>query len=440
MSFMLLGILNSQAAGGVAYWITSLGDTQGDVLYALATDNETNVYSIGESKSAGAGSDDYIIVKYDAAGAVLWSRSLGGLAADTGNAITIDSSNNVIVNGDSRSPSLSNKKLLIAKYNSSGTIQWQRDLGGASDENMGLGVSSDSAGNIYVAGSSRTTSSGSADFLLAKYNSGGTLQWQRVLGGASDDTAYAVTVDSSDNIYLGGYTESSGAGGRDILLAKYNSGGTIQWQRVLGGSTTDLASGLVTDSSDNIYLAGLHIDGTDRIAVAKYNSGGTLQWQRTLDGAGAEQGRAIAIDTDNNIYLTGNTSSDGAGSNDFIIAKYNSGGTIQWQRTLGTTGSEVGRGIAIGSDGSLFVGGYVSTIGTGGAEFLVAKLPNDGSLTGTYVLGGVNIVYEAATLTDAAGALTGATPSLTDQAGGLTGATPTNTDASVSFTQYITEL
>ena len=76
------------------------------------------------------------------------------------------------------------------------------------------------------------------------------------LGGSGIDYFISVILDSSDNIIVAGYTDSQGAGGYDALLAKYDSSGTLLWQKILGGSGTDIFVSVILDSSDNIIAAG----------------------------------------------------------------------------------------------------------------------------------------------------------------------------------------
>jgi len=177
-------------------------------------------------------------------------------------------------------------------------------------------------------------------------------------------------------------------------------------------------------------------DGITKVLLAKYNSSGTIQWQRVLGGTGQNEGRGIAVDSLDNVYVTATTDEAGAGSDDFGIVKYNSSGTIQWQRVLGGTGAEAGWAVAIDSSDNLYVVGQTSSTGAGGVDSLLAKLPSDGSLTGTYVLDGVNIVYAASSLTAATSTFTSSTSSLTAATSTLTSATSTLTDAGASLTNH----
>ena len=163
-------------------------------------------------------------------------------------------------------------------------------------------------------------------------------------------------------------------------------------------------------------------------------------WLSTLGGASTELGHSVAIDSSDNVYVLGYTASAGAGSNDFLLAKYNSSGTIQWQRVLGGASGDRGYSVAIDSSDNVYVLGYTASTGAGSNDFLLAKLPNDGSLTGTYELDGVNIVYAVSTLTAATSTLTASTSSLTAATSSLTAATSTLTASTSTLTEHFVEL
>ena len=136
----------------------------------------------------------------------------------------------------------------MVKYNSSGTKQWTKQLGSSSND-YANDVVTDSTGNAYVTGTTYggldgNTSAGNADLFVVKYNSSGTNQWTKQLGTSSTDTANGVTTDSSGNIYVaggtyGGLDGNTSAGVNDLFIVKYNSSGTKQWTNQLGSSSRD---------------------------------------------------------------------------------------------------------------------------------------------------------------------------------------------------------
>ena len=286
-----------------------------------------------------------------------WIASIGGANDDEARAATFDSNGNVYMVGDIEEVGGSNNRddAQIVKYDKDGAIQWQRRIKtGAFDNDTYTGVAVDSSDNIYAAGRADDT----AEALLAKYNSSGTLQWQRKLtDGANYSTFYAISIDSSDNIYVAGDGPVD-TGTRDALLAKYNTSGTLQWQRGLGKSSKYSSfTGIDFDSSGNIYVSGA--DG-DNAIIAKYNSSGTLQWHKSIaDNAYTiSSSRDIALDSSGNIYGVGFTNIPNVGNTMFCF-KLNSSGAMQWSRLVNhdANKTEEAFGILVNGDDDIFVVG-----------------------------------------------------------------------------------
>jgi hypothetical protein len=149
-----------------------------------------------------------------------------------------------------------------------------------------IGVATDSSGNVYVAGFIDSL----PDLFVVKYNSSGAEQWTQQLVSSGDDRARGVATDSSGNVYVAGYTKggldgNSNSGGSDVFVVKYNSSGTKQWTQQLGTTEWDIAYGVATDSSANVYVTGYTDGGLDGnsnaggidLFLVKYNSSGTKQ-------------------------------------------------------------------------------------------------------------------------------------------------------------------
>jgi len=128
----------------------------------------------------------------------------------------------------------------------------------------------------------------------------------------------------------------------DVFVAKFDSSGTKQWSRFFGTATNDVASGLAVDGSGNVYITGNSdgaLDGETNagghdLYLVKYNTSGTRQWTRLLGTTSGEYGRSVAVDGSGNAYLTGHTSGnlDGAtnnGGNDAYLVKYDTSGALQ---------------------------------------------------------------------------------------------------------------
>ena len=127
-----------------------------------------------------------------------------------------------------------------------------------------------------------------------------------------------------------------------FFLLKYNSSGTKQWTKQLGSSSVDEGYGVTTDSLDNIYVTGItygDLDGNTSsgngdIFLLKYNSSGTRQWTKQLGTSSFDEGQGVTTDSSDNIYVTGITygNLDGntkSGNGDIFLVKYDSSGIKQ---------------------------------------------------------------------------------------------------------------
>jgi uncharacterized delta-60 repeat protein len=393
--------LMMQSASGNAgdigsYWIHLYGGAALDAGYNVTTDSGLNIIAVGVTQSTGQGSNDILVTKHSPDGELLWSKILGGANAEVGWNVAVDSSDNIYIVGYTSSSGSGNYDALIVKYNSDGVLQWQRTLGSTSSD-YGRGVAVDSSDNVYMFGDYYSTAQASKYLFLAKYNSSGTLQWQNRLGSNVDDTGYKCVIDSTGNIYACGYSNvSGGAGNADILLIKYDSSGTELWKRLYGGVSIDYGYGLAVDSSDKIIITGRTYTTATNTFVLKVNSSdGTIVFDRLIGGSAGSYGMNVATDSSDNIYTISYTSSYGEGSNEALIVKYNSSGTVQWSNTIGGIDNDIGYGIAVDANDNLAIGMYGTSDGAGGYDRVVARLPNDGTGTGTYG----SLVYQNITLT-----------------------------------------
>ena len=426
-------------------WIASLGGPGIEYGHGVTHDSSGNVYLAAYTASSGQGSNDILLVKYNSSGTIQWQRTLGAGSNDKGVGVALDSSGNVYVAGLFYSFSSGYYEALIAKYNNSGDIQWQRSLGASSGHSFFNGVGIDSSDNVYVSGRTGAVGvvQGAYDFLIAKYNSSGDIQWQRVLGSSANDIDQenTIAVDGSGNVYIGGYTGANNTGQSQMLLAKYDSDGNLDWQVYQGADRFKGIEGIALDSSGDVYVVGESQENPNwsyySLFVVKYNSSGSFQWQRRLhdDSANTTQGRGITVDSSDNVYVTG-YSNTGAGA---IIAKYNSSGTIQWQRYLTRTSSGIAEGydLSVDNSGNLYAAGYSNIVSEGSWDAFVAKLPTDGSGMGTYG----SYLYTEGTLTETATSYNGEGPaSLTSATSSLTPATSTVTPATSNLTPNITSM
>ncbi|MBZ5546324.1 MAG: SBBP repeat-containing protein, partial [Acidobacteriia bacterium] len=288
----------------VLSYSTYLGGTGGDVAYGIAVDSSGNAYVTGTTGSPNfptrlaeqdtySGGGDAFVAKFNAAGSgLVYSTYLGGFYSDTSVAIALDPAGDAYVTGRTYSADFptttdalqssygGNGDAFVAKLSPTGSeLAYSTYLGG-SEADFGQAIAVDSAGDAYVTGPTQSTdfptasplqigNDGGSDVFLAKVNPSGTgLVYSTYLGGSSADSAQAIALDSSGNVYLAGYTfsvdfptqsavQSSNAGAGDAFVAELNSAASaLIFSTYLGGRGLDRAFGLALDTSGNIYITG----------------------------------------------------------------------------------------------------------------------------------------------------------------------------------------
>ena len=221
----------------------------------------------GGTLEAGYGA---FLLKYDASGAFQWTQQipfLNTLNYDDSIGVAVDSQDRVYLTGTTRGvlgqTNYGGADTWLAQYNGSGEQGWLRQFGSPVDD-FATGITIDQQNNIYISG---TTSGqlgnsyfGGKDVFVAKYNSSG----QKIgnflqFGTVADDESAGVAVDSAGNIYLSGTTSgqlpnNSTFGGKDVFLAKFNSNNQKQWEKQLGTFADDVAGGVAVDGTGNVLV------------------------------------------------------------------------------------------------------------------------------------------------------------------------------------------
>ena len=371
-------------SAGLEQWVARYNDPKNsvDIANALAVDATGNVYVTGYSEGSGT-STDYATIKYNSAGAQQWvARYNGpGNSFDEANALAVDATGNVYVTGSSEGSGTAFDYATI-KYNSAGVQQWvarYSSPGNSFDTASALAV--DATGNVYVTGSSEDSGT-SSDYSTIKYNSAGVEQWvARYNGpGNSADGATAIAVDGSGNVYVTGFSEGSGTD-NDYATIKYDSAGVQQWvARYNGpGDSVDRANDLAVDATGNVYVTGRSKgSGTDDdYATIKYNSAGVQQWVARYNGPGnsTDLATALAIDASGNVYATGQSIASGR-NNDYATIKYNAAGVQQWVARYNGPGNsfDIANAIAADDSGNVYVTGR--SVGSG-TDYAYATIKYD---------------------------------------------------------------
>jgi hypothetical protein len=292
------------ANGSVVWAKTADGGEYNDETNSVSVDATGNIYVTGDFTSPfivfgsdtlvnaenTLGSQDIFLTKYDSNGNILWTKNSGGTDNDAGYSIAVDSSDDIYLSGSFKSNTISfdtitltnavQEDIFIVKYKSDGNVLWASSAGNSAID-VSTGIATDVSGNAYLAGyfqsstiifdsitlTNVVSSNSTNDVFLVKYDPTGNVLWAKSAGGAGNDMANSISVDTSGNSYITGIhfndimdfdsiTSLPYVGRFDIFLAKYDTYGNVLWVKNVGAINDETGYSIGVGVTGDTYLAG----------------------------------------------------------------------------------------------------------------------------------------------------------------------------------------
>ena len=194
------------------------------------------------------------LIKTDHLGDTLWTKAYGGIRQDFGTSVRQTQDGGYIIAGCTNSFGQGTYKFYLIKTNASGDTLWSRTFGGGRNY-YAYSVQQTSDGGYIIAGFADDVG-GKHDVFLIKTSSTGITLWQKAFGGLGYDEGYSVCQTSDGGYIIAGYTDSFGAGWWDVYLIKTNALGDTLWSRTYGGWDLDLGNSVQQTSDGGYIIAG----------------------------------------------------------------------------------------------------------------------------------------------------------------------------------------
>jgi hypothetical protein len=368
------GFIAKFDADGNRLWSTYYGGELIDYIFGAAS-NKDFLYLTGTTSSLSGiitpsspeavhngGFSDFFVSKFSTDGVLIWGRYFGSEGYDYGGYCALASNNSVVLSGYSDGANFlginghqnnngGGNDAVLAKFDSLGNLSWSTFYGGSGAES-GEGVAVDRNDNIFLAGTTTSSTSisttgshqevygGSTDAYLAKFNASGVRQWATYYGGAlmelngllntlacntNNDVIMAGSTYSTDGIASANAHNTSYNGDIDAYLVKFNADGIRQWGTYFGGSSLDIDGSMAIDHTNTIYWTGYteslsnivtpnamqtNHNGIIDVFLTKFTDDGFLNYSTYFGGSNVDQGLAVGLDMSGDIYLCGGTESN----------------------------------------------------------------------------------------------------------------------------------
>jgi hypothetical protein len=309
-------------ASGDTIWAKTYGGANADVGWSVQQTSDGGYIIVGQTASFGAGYSDVYLIKTNASGDTTWTRTYGGIYNDLGYSVQQTSSDGgYIVSGSTGSYGVGDGDVYLVKTNAAGDTLWTRTCGGTGDD-YGYSVQQTSDGG-YIVGGSTYIAGRNHDVYLIKTNASGDTLWTRTYGGTGEDIGYSVQQTTEGGYIVAGYSTSFKGGYAGVYVLKTNASGDTVWTRTYGGSYNDYGYSARQTSDGGYIITGTTYSfgaGDYDAYLIKTNAAGDTQWTRTYGGTGEDVGYSVRQTTDGGYIVAGYTSPyGGGGANDFDV-------------------------------------------------------------------------------------------------------------------------
>ncbi|HSV50317.1 MAG TPA: collagen-like protein [Candidatus Acidoferrales bacterium] len=222
--------------------------------YTLVQTSDGGLAVAGFTNAASSSSDVYLVKTY-ANGTQQWNQTYGTSNYETCYSMVATTDGGFALTGGIGNSTSGQEDVLLLKVNASGTLMWSKSYDTESDD-YGYSVAATADGGFAVAGTIYNIATYSSDAFLLKTTADGTLQWTKTYGGSNYEYGYSVIATGDGGYAIGGYVEALSTSGYDLMLIKTDINGTTEWTQTYGGSRSERSRSVVATPDGGFAIAG----------------------------------------------------------------------------------------------------------------------------------------------------------------------------------------
>ncbi len=302
-------------AWGDTMWTRTFGGAGRDCGWSVEQATDGGYIITGYTDSFGAEDLDVYLVKTNATGDTMWTRTFGGADYDCGQCVQQTADGGYVIAGYTSSYGAGIEDVWLIKTNASGDTLRTRTYGGTQHDE-GYSVAQTADGEYIIVGRTSSFGTDSYNVWLLKTDASGDTVWTRTFGGTRTDGGYSVAQVTDGGYIITGYTSSFGTDGSDAWLIKTDATGDTMWTRTYGGEDSDWGYSVARTANDGYIIAGCTQSfgaGHTDFWLVRIDAWGDTMWTRTFGGADDDFGYSVLQTTDGGYAICGYTDSFGTG-------------------------------------------------------------------------------------------------------------------------------
>ncbi|MDT0606155.1 hypothetical protein [Croceitalea rosinachiae] len=373
-------------------------------------------------------------------GSVAWIQNFGGSGNDTPRSVMPTSDGGFAVFGftNSTDGDLADKSLAVndywfLKFDTEGSLQWNRTYGGSKDD-RGQQAIQTSDGGYAITGYAMSddgdgsNNEGFHDNWILKLDTSGNILWEKSFGFSGHDHSYDIIETVDGGFFFSGFldvTSSNGEGSTDksretahgvgeFWGTRIDANGDLIWQKYFGGTNNDRSFGVMNANDGGFILSGASESDDFDISdpkgsydywVVKVDKNGNLEWEKSFGGTGIDQSHDIVKTNDGAYAIIGNTFSRDAqvsknnGESDIWLVKFDDNGELLWEQSYGGPAFDAAHSISLANDGGFIISGNSKSFGNdvtanfGENDLWIITTDPDGKIKWQKTIGGTGLDF-----------------------------------------------
>ncbi len=363
--------LQDAASQGII-WQKTMGGYEFDEATSIRQTADGGYITLGRSSSYGAGGLDYYLVKLDAAGDTLWSRTYGGAENEFANCVRQTSDGGYILVGFSDSYGPGNGDYYIVKTDEIGDTIWTRAYGFPTKGDYAVSIVENMYNEYIVIGYQWIVTG--YDTWAIKLDSSGDSLWSRTFDYDQTDVVRGFKQADDGGYIIAGYRGTSE--NLDFCLIKTDAELNVEWTNTYGGEMKEYAQAVAVTEDGGYLAAGYKRDdsGFSDIYLVRTDQYGEISWEKVYVAPRDDVVKSVESLADGGFIIAGGTDSFNNGIYDVLLLKVDHLGDVAWEHSYGGSQMDTGNEIIVNHAGNYVIAGGTRSYGEGDIDFYIFEV------------------------------------------------------------------